>query len=164
MRTCRCFAFFHPRMPNEPLIFVEVALVNRDCGQYPRTCWTSRRRSWIPTGSIRRSFIPFQRPGGLAGISFGSFLIKRVVDVLADEFRNLKLFVLTLSPIPGFCSWLNGRLKAPVEEAESKLLIASERKACTPGLDSGKRNHQRTCWSRPDWHKKAESPKAPEGA
>ena len=61
---------------------------------------------------------------GLDGISFGNFLIKRVVDRLSQEFPNLKTFA-TLSPIPGFVPWL----KTALAEGDSGLLLPSERKA-----------------------------------
>jgi malonyl-CoA decarboxylase len=107
----RCYAFFHPRMPGEPLIFVEVALVKGLAGsvqglldekapvQDPREADTA----------IFYSISNCQR--GLAGISFGNFLIKRVVEELSGEFRNLKTFA-TLSPIPGFRPWLDAKLAA----------------------------------------------------
>jgi malonyl-CoA decarboxylase len=107
----RCYAFFHPRMPGEPLIFVEVALVKGLAGsvqglldekapvQDPREADTA----------IFYSISNCQR--GLAGISFGNFLIKRVVEELSGEFRNLKTFA-TLSPIPGFRAWLDEKISA----------------------------------------------------
>ncbi len=118
----RCYAFFHPRMPDEPLIFVEVAFVQGLAASVqrlldqkapvldPRACDTA----------IFYSISNCQR--GLAGISFGNFLIKRVVDVLTREFGNLRTFA-TLSPIPGFRSWLDGRLSA---EEEIGLLSEEE--------------------------------------
>jgi len=102
----RCFAFFHPRMPDEPLIFVEVALVSgmtRDIHALLDEA--------APIGdphsadsAIFYSISNCQR--GLAGISFGDFLIKRVVDALATELPRLKVFA-TLSPVPGFRAWLD---------------------------------------------------------
>src|ERR1700733_6202955 len=117
----RCYAFFHPRMPGEPLIFVEVALVKGLAGsvqglldekapvQDPREA----------DSAIFYSISNCQR--GLAGISFGNFLIKRVVELLSAEFRNLKTFA-TLSPLPGFRRWLDEKLAA----AEANLLSADE--------------------------------------
>jgi malonyl-CoA decarboxylase len=107
----RCYAFFHPRMPDEPLIFVEVALVEGMAASVqglldekapvldPRTADTA----------VFYSINNCQR--GLDGISFGNFLIKRVVDLLSAEFGNLACFA-TLSPIPGFRRWLEERLEA----------------------------------------------------
>jgi len=124
----RCYAFFHPRMKFEPLIFVEVALVEglADNVQHlldPKAPLLDPRQ--VDT-AIFYSISNCQR--GLAGISFGNFLIKQVVEVLSGEFRNLKNFA-TLSPIPGFRAWLDERLAAtgtPLlpEEEEANLLKA----------------------------------------
>ena len=120
----RCFAFFHPRMPDEPLIFVEVALVSGMAGDiYALLDETA------PIGdpqaadaAIFYSISNCQR--GLAGISFGDFLIKRVVDALAIELPRIKTFA-TLSPVSGFRAWLE-------REAHAKpggLLLPAERAA-----------------------------------
>ena len=74
---------------------------------------------------------------GLAGISFGNFLIKRVVEVLSGEVRNLKMFA-TLSPVPGFRRWLDGKLAEPdanllSEEESSALRIAAPKIGPAPG-------------------------------
>jgi malonyl-CoA decarboxylase len=107
----RCYAFFHPRMPLEPLIFVEVALVEGLATSVQRLL--DQKAPVLDAGSadtaIFYSISNCQR--GLAGISFGNFLIKRVVEVLGAEFRNLRNFA-TLSPIPGFRRWLDARIKA----------------------------------------------------
>ncbi|HUC63732.1 MAG TPA: malonyl-CoA decarboxylase [Alphaproteobacteria bacterium] len=120
----RCFAFFHPRMPDEPLIFVEVALHNGLAANIQRLLDPTApvQDSQSADTAIFYSISNAQR--GLVGISFGGFLIKRVVDVLALEFRNLKDFA-TLSPIPGFRHWLERELKSPTGE----LLLPAERKA-----------------------------------
>jgi len=122
----RCFAFFHPRMPNEPLIFVEVALVNGIAGNVgdlldERAPVVDPERN--ANTAIFYSISNAQR--GLAGISFGGFLIKRVVDVLARELPGLKTFS-TLSPIPGFRRWLDEQLETgapPLLPAEAKKLF-----------------------------------------
>src|SRR3712207_3756469 len=107
----RCYAFFHPRMPGEPLIFVEVALVKGLAGSVQALLdedapvLDSRDADTAIFYSISNC------QAGLAGISFGNFLIKRVVEELSAEFRNLKTFA-TLSPIPGFRRWLDARLTA----------------------------------------------------
>ena len=106
----RCFAYFHPHMPDEPLIFVEVALVNgisRDV-----QLLLDRSAPVIdPQKADTAIFYSISNAQkGLAGISFGNFLIKRVVSQLASEFNNLKTFA-TLSPIPGFMKWLKDTLK-----------------------------------------------------
>lgn len=120
----RCFAFFHPRMPNEPLIFVEVALVGGLADNIQKLL-----DEGAPVGDPRQadaaifySINNAQR--GLAGISFGGFLIKRVVDQLSAEFPKLKTFA-TLSPIPGFRAWLDKEFA----EGAPGMLTGSERKA-----------------------------------
>jgi malonyl-CoA decarboxylase len=122
----RCFAFFHPRMPDEPLIFVEVALVKGMAGNIHALLDES-----APLGdanaadtAIFYSISNCQR--GLNGISFGDFLIKRVVDALTAELPRLKVFA-TLSPIPGFRAWLAKERKRPdlLQPAEAKALGAA---------------------------------------
>ncbi len=120
----RCFAFFHPRMPDEPLIFVEVALVNglADNIQNLLDPDAPVQDPHKADTAIFYSISNAQR--GLVGIQFGGFLIKRVVDLLAAEHRNLKYFA-TLSPVPGFRAWLTRELKS----ATGELLLPAERKA-----------------------------------
>jgi malonyl-CoA decarboxylase len=104
----RCFAFFHPAMPDEPLIFVEVALTDHLSGEMP-TLLDSSAPAGDPahaTHAIFYSISNCQR--GLEGISFGNALLKRVVQALSDEFRNLRTFA-TLSPLPNFRSWVESR-------------------------------------------------------
>jgi malonyl-CoA decarboxylase len=116
----RCFAFFHPRMPDEPLIFVEVALVNGLAGNVQELLDKDAPviDPNVADTAIFYSISNAQK--GLAGISFGGFLIKRVVDVLQGEFHSLKTFS-TLSPIPGFRNWLDEALGS-----EESLLSDSE--------------------------------------
>ena len=107
----RCFAFFHPRMPDEPLIFVEVALVNGLAGNVQELL-DEEAPVIDPNDADTAIFYSISNAQrGLAGISFGGFLIKRVVDVLQSEFHGLKTFS-TLSPIPGFRDWLDAQLEA----------------------------------------------------
>ncbi len=122
----RLYAFFHPRMPEEPLIFVEVALV-RGIATNIHDLLDEAAPVGDPTAADTAIFYSISNAQkGLAGISFGNFLIKRVVEVLAAEFPNLKTFA-TLSPIPGFRSWLDERLG----QGEPGLLTAAEHKALT---------------------------------
>jgi malonyl-CoA decarboxylase len=101
----RCYAFFHPRMPHEPLIFVEVALTNRlaDSVQLlldeAAPLFDANRADTAIFYSISNT------QKGLRGISFGSFLLKRVIDDLARDFPRLKSFA-TLSPLPTFSRWV----------------------------------------------------------
>ncbi|HXP72845.1 MAG TPA: malonyl-CoA decarboxylase [Stellaceae bacterium] len=120
----RCFAFFHPRMPEEPLIFVEVALVKGISGSIQALLDESAPVA-DPRDADTAVFYSISNcQRGLAGISFGDFLIKRVADDLAAELPHLKTFA-TLSPVPGFRAWLDARLAK--EEAE--LLLPAEREA-----------------------------------
>ncbi|MFH0780769.1 MAG: malonyl-CoA decarboxylase [Pseudomonadota bacterium] len=101
----RCFAYFHPRMPQEPLIFVEVALVNgiadniHDLLDESKPTLAPRQADCAIFYSISNC------QAGLAGVGFGNFLIKNVVKDLSAKLPNLKTFS-TLSPIPGFLSYL----------------------------------------------------------
>lgn len=105
----RCYAFFHPRMPAEPLIFVEVALVQGLAGSI-QDLLDEDAPVLDPRKADTAIFYSISNcQQGLAGISFGNFLIKRVVEELSSEFRNLKTYA-TLSPIPGFRRWLDGAL------------------------------------------------------
>ena len=102
----RCYAFFHPRMPDEPLIFVEVALVQGLTGSVQQLL-DEKAPVLDPRKADTAIFYSISNcQRGLAGISFGNFLIKRVVELLSAEFRDLKTFA-TLSPIPGFRTWLD---------------------------------------------------------
>ena len=102
----RCFAFFHPQLPDEPLIFVEVALVS----DIPDSIGPLVDKKSIPSESSKFKTAVFYSISncepGLRGVSLGNFLIKRVADQLKDEFPSLKTFV-TLSPIPGFVDWIS---------------------------------------------------------
>ncbi|MGF1618996.1 MAG: malonyl-CoA decarboxylase [Rhodomicrobiaceae bacterium] len=102
----RCFAFFHPSLVDEPLIFVQVAL-SREIPSSIRNVLEEEKRepSEIsdPKTAVFYSISNCQK--GLAGISFGNFLIKQVVEDLARAIPSLRTFV-TLSPVPGFSAWL----------------------------------------------------------
>ena len=120
----RCFAFFHPRMPDEPLIFVEVALVDGMAGNVQRLL-DARDETQDPKHANTAIFYSISNcQQGLAGISFGDFLIKRVADTLARDLPNIKDFA-TLSPIPGLRHHIDGRLKTEGDEALTQQEIAS---------------------------------------
>ncbi len=105
----RLFAFFHPRMPDEPLIFVQVALVNGLAGNVNALLDESAPVNDPSEADTAIFYSITNAQKGLAGISFGGFLIKRVVDELQVEFAKLKTFS-TLSPIPGFARWVTRSL------------------------------------------------------
>ena len=119
----RCYAFFHPRMPGEPLIFVEVALVKGLAGSV-QDLLDEKAPVLDPSQADTAIFYSISNcQTGLAGISFGNFLIKRVVEELSGEFRNLKTFA-TLSPIPGFRRWLD-----PLLAKDEPELLSDEESA-----------------------------------
>lgn len=101
----RCFAFFHPAMGNDPLVFVEVALVDEVPGAIAPLLDLKRETTAPEKVSTVVFYSISNCHPGLAGISFGNFLIKNVVEVLNREMDGLKTFV-TLSPVPGFRRWL----------------------------------------------------------
>ncbi|MDO6586461.1 malonyl-CoA decarboxylase [Salipiger sp. 1_MG-2023] len=101
----RCFAFFHPAMPDEPLIFVEVALTKGIPGSIQRLL-AEDRAPMPPEDADTAVFYSISNcQPGLAGISFGNSLIKQVVGDISAALPGLKTFV-TLSPIPGLMRWL----------------------------------------------------------
>jgi malonyl-CoA decarboxylase len=102
----RCFGFFHPALPDEPLIFVEVALTHGLAGEIHTLIDTApdEQKKQQPDTAIFYSISNCQT--GLAGISFGNFLIKQVADAVKREFSGITQFA-TLSPIPGFRKWLD---------------------------------------------------------
>jgi malonyl-CoA decarboxylase len=102
----RCFAFFHPALNDDPLIFVEVALENDVPSSIHAVLESDGgpdNAGIEPTVAVFYSISNCQE--GLRGISFGNFLIKQVVEDLTKELPSLRTFV-TLSPVPGFRSWL----------------------------------------------------------
>lgn len=101
----RCFAFFHPKMPDEPLIFVEVALVQGLADNVQNLLDEDAPVLDLKQADTAIFYSISNAQRGLAGISFGNFLIKRVVNELQHDFPDLKQFS-TLSPIPGFLKWL----------------------------------------------------------
>jgi len=117
----RCYAFFHPALVDEPLIFVEVALTESIPGAIAPLL--AEDRQLVPTERARTavfySISNTQR--GLGGISFGSFLIKQVVEELRRELPKLENFV-TLSPVPDFMRWLKQADDVPVTEEDRTLL------------------------------------------
>jgi malonyl-CoA decarboxylase len=120
----RCFAYFHPRMPSEPLIFVEVALT-QGISDNVQALLDEAAPIGDPSAADTAIFYSISNcQRGLWGISFGDFLIKRVVDMLAAELPHLKTYA-TLSPMPGFRAWLEKRL----DEEGDDYLEQAERDA-----------------------------------
>ena len=101
----RCFAFFHPAMPDEPLIFVEVALTEGTPASIQKILLESRDVIAAEKADTAAFYSISNCQAGLAGISFGNSLIKTVVQYLLRELPQIQNFV-TLSPIPGLVKWL----------------------------------------------------------
>ncbi len=130
----RCYAFFHPALVDEPLIFVEVALTEQIPGAIAPLLAPDRRPVPIERARTAVFYSISNTQRGLGGISFGSFLIKQVVEELRRELPKLDNFV-TLSPVPGFMQWLKQASDVPVSDEDRALLENLEK---------------------PDWFKNAE--------
>lgn len=131
----RCFAFFHPAMPDEPLIFVEVALTSGVPGNI-RTLLADDRERLRPEDADTAAFYSISNcQAGLSGISFGNSLIKQVAADLSMELPALKTFV-TLSPIPGLGKWLE-RMGAALEPDDDLILRAAARYILTAKRTDG---------------------------
>jgi malonyl-CoA decarboxylase len=120
----RCFGFFHPALPNEPLIFVEVALVTGLATSVQnllaRDSTEAEQRATAAAADTAIFYSISNCQDGLRGISFGNFLIKQVVEELKAELPNLTQFS-TLSPVPGFRAWAEQLIAA-----EEKALLDTE--------------------------------------
>ncbi len=115
----RCYGFFHPRLPDEPLIFVEVALVDALADSITPLLDEAADASDLGAATTAIFYSISNTQEGLRGVSFGDSLIKRVVETLKTEFPKLKNFA-TLSPIPGFRSWLGKNLADLLEQLDAK--------------------------------------------
>jgi malonyl-CoA decarboxylase len=125
----RCYAFFHPALVDDPLIFVEVALT-RDIPSAIAPILATERE--IGDGDKKRTAVFYSISNcqrGLAGVSFGSFLIKQVVEEITREMPRLATYV-TLSPVTGFADWL----KRERAQEHSQVLLETD-KAMLAALD-----------------------------
>lgn len=123
----RCYAFFHPALVDEPLIFVEVALT-RDIPDSIAPILATGRETVEPEKMRTAAFYSISNcQRGLAGVSFGSFLIKQVVEEICREMPRLSNLV-TLSPVPNFAAWLRreraAETSAALTEADKEALSA----------------------------------------
>ncbi|MGE0750457.1 MAG: malonyl-CoA decarboxylase [Variibacter sp.] len=126
----RCYAFFHPALVDEPLIFVEVALTS-EIPDAIAPILVDGRDPLPPekaTTAVFYSISNCQR--GLGGVSFGSFLIKQVVEEICREFPRLSTFV-TLSPVPNFAGWLKREINV-----ENSAVLTPEDQAILANLDT----------------------------
>ena len=136
----RCFAFFHPQLPSEPLIFVEVALLP----EIPTVIapLVDKKAETVDQPSQYKVAVFYSISNcepGLRGVSMGNFLIKRVAEQLHAEFPGIKTFV-TLSPIPGFMDWVSAGANlgedVPAERLKSNLRAARDQALATLKLDA----------------------------
>lgn len=115
----RCYGFFHPRLPNEPLIFVEVALVDRISSSITPLLDEAAAPADLAKATTAIFYSISNTQTGLRGVSFGDSLIKHVVETLTEEFPRLRTFA-TLSPIPGFRGWLAKHAAPMLERLDDK--------------------------------------------
>ena len=122
----RCYAFFHPTLPEEPVIFIEVALT-RGMASRVQPLLDPESPVCDPLGANCAIFYSITNcQEGLRGVSFGNLIIKQVAEDLGREFPRLKTFA-TLSPIPGFRKWLSRApelLQGQPQKAELEQLLA----------------------------------------
>ncbi|MFD1341238.1 malonyl-CoA decarboxylase domain-containing protein [Litorisediminicola beolgyonensis] len=121
----RCFAFFHPAMPDEPLIFVEVALTQGVPNSIQRLLDDGHAPLDPELADTAVFYSISNCQPGLAGISFGNSLIKQVVSDLSVTLPGLKTFV-TLSPIPGLCRWMSDEGITPPNEPRAQAALAAQ--------------------------------------
>jgi len=124
----RCYAFFHPRMPNEPLIFVEVALTDKLADSVQALLDEAAPLFDAKRAAMAIFYSISNTQPGLRGVSFGNFLLKRVIDDLQRDFPRLKTFA-TLSPLPQLAAWVKrtpDALAAAGLNLDAKALAAGE--------------------------------------
>ncbi|QTQ32516.1 malonyl-CoA decarboxylase [Aromatoleum bremense] len=122
----RCYAFFHPRMPQEPLIFVEVALMEDLADNVQKLLDENAPAADTDRATTAIFYSISATQEGLRGVSFGNFLLKRVLDDLKRDFPKLNTFA-TLSPIPGLVRWASkhpDEVAAAFTETDWKRLAA----------------------------------------
>ncbi|MDA8541251.1 malonyl-CoA decarboxylase [Gammaproteobacteria bacterium] len=116
----QCFAFFHPLIPEDPLIFVEVALTNEIPTSIEKVIKINREEVEYNKINTAVFYSISNCQDGLAGISFGNFLIKKVAHRLKQEILGLNKFV-TLSPVPGLMRWMEKNAPLTFENCLNKI-------------------------------------------
>ncbi|MEW5879019.1 MAG: malonyl-CoA decarboxylase [Pseudomonadota bacterium] len=119
----RCFAFFHPQLPDDPLIFIEVALTRGMSAKVQPLLDVNAPVAAPELANCAMFYSITNCQEGLRGISFGNFLIKQVAVELRSEFPRIRRFA-TLSPIPGFRAWLGSQRERLVAGANGAALRA----------------------------------------
>ncbi|WGF90425.1 malonyl-CoA decarboxylase [Marinivivus vitaminiproducens] len=148
-RSRRCYAYFHPSMPGEPLIFVQVALVEGIAGSVQRLLDPQVSDPQPEEADTAIFYSISNAQSGLRGISFGNFLIKRVVDHISRDLPNVKTFA-TLSPMPGFKVWLAGQLESAAPR--DVLTEDEERKLGEHAARLGREASLASLLDQPGWH------------
>lgn len=118
----RCYGFFHPRLPDEPLIFVEVAFMNEMATSISPLLDEAAEAVDLARATTAIFYSISNTQPGLKGVSFGDSLIKRVVETLRVDFPKLKTFA-TLSPIPGFRAWLHKNADRMLKTTPEKMRL-----------------------------------------
>jgi malonyl-CoA decarboxylase len=137
----RCYGFFHPALADEPLIFVEVALTEAIPSAIAPLLAEDRRPVALENARTAVFYSISNCQRGLAGITFGNFLIKQVAEELRREFPKLESFV-TLSPVPGFAKWLKGA-QTLAQDLPQELPLSGEERGLLTRLEE------------PGWHEDA---------
>jgi malonyl-CoA decarboxylase len=142
-----CFSFFHSKMVSEPLVFVEVALVNKMSTNIQELLNKEDEKIDPAKANTAIFYSISNTQPGLAGISLGNFLIKTVVKKLSDDFSQIKQFA-TLSPVPDFRKWLAPKLA----DGEEDILLPKEIKAIKAHSDCANSAHQLEKILAGDWY------------
>jgi malonyl-CoA decarboxylase len=117
----RCYGFFSPRMPDIPLIFVQVALLHEIPTSVVPLLDESAAAADLKAASVAVFYSISNTQVGLRGVPFGDSLIKRVVEALCEEFPKLRTFV-TLSPIPGYRGWLQKKVSSLMAVVDRRIV------------------------------------------
>lgn len=131
----RCYAYFHPRMPDIPLIFVEIALTEEMADNVQDLLNPSLLDTELHKARCANFYSISNTQSGLRGISFGNFLLKRVVEALSQDYPQIRSFV-TLSPIPGFTRWLE---KQHGDDLQEIINNKTERRLAQSDPDAGRK-------------------------
>ncbi len=124
----RCYGFFHPSMPDDPLIFVQVALTDKVPNSVQDILSANRSIVGQEAANTAVFYSISNCQKGLRGVSFGNFLIKQVVKELENELPNFETFI-TLSPLPGFLPWLESQAaKDDAIRTHTRLIASGESK------------------------------------
>ncbi|KAL5578760.1 hypothetical protein UlMin_011202 [Ulmus minor] len=119
----RCFGYLHPAIPDEPLIFIEVALLKNVAQTIQEVLWDDPPIPECEASCALFYSISSTQPG-LSGINLGKFLIKRVITLVKREMPHISTFA-TLSPIPGFMQWLLSKLASQSKLAKEEDMTHS---------------------------------------